>query len=463
MTTVRAAAARLVRVVGTMPPAAVVLVAAVIVLPAITWTERTVFDVGGVSMNARVATYFVVAAIAGVAALPIAIRLRPRPVWLVLMATWLGWLLLTSLAARQSLIEWVPTTVRFLLYFSAALVFYDHARSRSSLAGREALAWFLPIVVLAMAVVPSIAGIAEVVRGDAPFLNGAPRISGSMPRHPVAYSLVLAVSVMATVAPALIRGRSLGAVLRWLAIAGLILVIFATYTRLTVVMVVGAAILIAALLSAPAPKRASRVAGMLVAGAAIVVLAQPLFEARFIYAAPISSVIDQPNVTPAPGSTLDPRASRQPGGGPLDVEIDASLGYRIKLMQRAITYLLESPIIGHGPGSFDRLNEVDTGITGVAAHNDALLYAVETGIPGLVIYALVLLSIAMALWPRGPAGSREVDALIVGGLVVLGVTNVGGAIHNPTYFVEVQLPIWMLVGASLGFRTRSDTRAPSED
>jgi len=67
------------------------------------------------------------------------------------------------------------------------------------------------------------------------------------------------------------------------------------------------------------------------------------------------------------------------------------------------------------------------------------------------------------LWPRGPAGSREVDALIVGGLVVLGVTNVGGAIHNPTYFVEVQLPIWMLVGASLGFRTRSDTRAPSED
>lgn len=463
MTTWRAAAAELVRVVGTMPPAAVVLVAAAIVLPAITWTERTVFDVGGVSMNIRVAAYFFLAAIAAVAALPIAIRVRPRPVWVVLMAVWLGWLLLTSLAARQSLIEWVPTTVRFVLYFSAALIFYDHARSRSSLAEREALAWLLPIVVLGMSVIPSIAGIAEFIRGDALFLNGARRISGSMPGHPVAYSLLLAVSVMATVAPALLRGRSHGAVLRWLASAGLILVIFVSYTRLTVVMLVGAAILIAALLSAPTPRRASRVAGMLAAAAAVVALAQPVFEARYIYVAPISSVIDQPNVTQAPGSTLDPPASPQPSGGPFDLEIDASLGYRIKLTQRAIAYLLESPIIGHGPGSFDRLNEVDTGIAGVAAHNDALLYAVETGIPGLVIYVLVLLSIAISLWPRGRPQSRDVDALTVGGLVILGIINVGGAIHNPTYFVEVQLPIWILVGTGLGLRVQSSARTPSGD
>lgn len=447
-------AARATMVLRSLPPVALILLAGMIVLPAITWAERVTFRLGPIDMNVRVAVYFTLGALATAAAVPIAIRMANRPRWFLLMGVMLGWLLLTSLIARQGPVEWVPTVVRFALYFSTALIFYSYFRSLADPARTAAVAWLLPLAVLAMAIIPAISGLAELVRGDAPFLNGAPRVSGSMIRHPVAFSLVLAVSVLATVAPAIIRGTARGAVARWCVIGGLIIVIFLTYTRLTVVLLVIAAMVIAALLPAPRRRRAARAGAMLLAGIAVVVLAQPVFEARFIYAAPIGHVIEQPDITPVPGtpSAAPPSPSASGSGG---VVVDASVGYRIKLTQRGIAYIAESPIVGHGPGSFDRLNEGDTGIAGVAAHNDFLTYAVETGLPGMVIYLVLLLSLAGALWPRASTGHQEVDALVVSALVILGAVNVAGAIHNPTYFVEIQLPIWMLVGAGLGVQARA--------
>ena len=101
----------------------------------------------------------------------------------------------------------------------------------------------------------------------------------------------------------------------------------------------------------------------------------------------------------------------------------------------------------------------------MAAHNDLLSVAVETGVPGLVLYLFTLASVAWALWPRRSTGIREADALMVTALVALGAINLAAAIHNPLYFVEIELPIWILVGTALGLRewTRSTAERPTGD
>ena len=77
-------------------PAWLFLVAAAIVLPAITSWEQFTFTVAGLGMNLRVAAYFGVAVIAAVFALQVVLRMEQRPGWLKLMLAMISWLPLTS-------------------------------------------------------------------------------------------------------------------------------------------------------------------------------------------------------------------------------------------------------------------------------------------------------------------------------------------------------------------------------
>ena len=454
---------RVARAIRTPPLIWVVLlvVAAAVVMPAITSWEQVTFTVAGAEMNLRVATYFTVGAGAALVALPIVMHMERRPVWLGLMMALVGWFTLAAFASHQPPVEWLPTIVRLVLYFSAAVICYRFAETRAGAEEVRDLARLLPLAVLAAAAIPTAAGLAEFARGSAPILNGAPRVSGSMPTHPVAFSLVLVVSAIATMGPAFILGRRWGAVFRWVGIAVLTALVFTTFTRLSIVLLVVSGVVVAALLPATRRVRLTRVIGALVVGAAVVLLAQPTFEARFTYAAPLSGVISRTSPSPAPKSSSAPISSPAPssspgvGGDGWDIDVDGSIAYRILLTQRGLGYLWQSPILGHGPGSFDRLFEADSGRAHVAAHDDFLSVAVETGLPGLALYLLTLASLAWGMWPRRSTGVVEADALIVTALVVLGAIDVGAVIHNPTYFVEIQLPIWILVGTALGLRARA--------
>jgi O-antigen ligase len=397
-----------------------------IVFPAITAGEWVTFSFKGAEMNLRVAAYFCVALLTGAAALVLLLRMTTRPGWIKLMLVMLAWFLFTALVARQSPREWLPTIVRWILYIGAAIVCYSFARSLEGPDEISGVSRFLPLALLAAAVVPAVAGTVEFVRGTAPVLNGAPRVSGSMPSHPVAFSLVLSVCMVGSIGPAIIRGRAPGALARWLAIAGLMIIVFMTFTRLSILLVVVAGAAVAFTLPAVRRVRFERLAGAVAVGALIMFLAVPTFEARFTNPEPLTDVLD------------------------VDVQVDSSIAYRIMLTEHGLKYLQASPIVGHGPGSFHRLFEAESGRANVAAHNDMLSVAVESGLPGLGLYLLTLLSLAMALWPRRPLGIADADALTVAALVILGAVNVGAAIHNPTYFVEIQLPIWILVGTALG-------------
>ena len=431
------------------------LLLAILILPAITWGEMVEVPIGGVDWNLRVLTYFAVAAITGLFAIPALIALRRPPAWLIAMLVLDGWLVVTALLGGQSPVEWFPTLVRLALYTGAALVAFDFARHLASPEMVVAVSRRLPNVVLLAAIVPAVAGIAEIVAGTAPLLNGAQRISGSMPSHPVAYSLFLAVCVLTTIGPAIIARTRWAAVIRWAAIVGLTALVFATYTRLSVLLIVGGAVAIAALLPARPKVRVTRAAVAAAVSAVVIFLAVPTFEARFTHPTPLGSVID-------PGSSGSPTIPTGPGashpitpGQPTDdpgIAVDNSVAFKLMLAQRGLEYWSRSPLIGHGPGSFDRLFEAESGIEDVAAHNDLMGLAVDAGLPGPLLYVLVLALIAWALWPRSTVGLPEADVLIVGALVVLGAVNLGAVIHNPLYFVELQLPIWVLVGTALGVR-----------
>jgi O-antigen ligase len=337
------------------------------------------------------------------------------------------------------------------LYFSAATISYWFARSLRDRDQVREVSLHLPLAVLAAAAIPAAAGIAEFIRGTAPVINGAPRVSGSMPTHPVAFSLVLVVSALAMMGLAFLRGRKIGGILGWIAIAALTVLVFTTFTRLAIILLVASGAAVAALLPAPRRVRATRVAGAVVVGSAVILLALPTFEARFTYPTPISQVISPSTNGGSPTQVGDDSA--------LDFDVDGSIAYRIMLTEHGLEYLSQSPLVGQGPGSFHRLFQADSGRARVAAHNDLLSVAVETGIPGLLLYLFTLVSVAWALWPRRSIGIREADALIVTALVALGAINLGAAIHNPLYFVEIELPIWILVGTALGLRDWARTSA----
>jgi O-antigen ligase len=428
------------------------LVAAAIVLSAITSSEQVTFSVAGADLNLRVAAYFGVAAVAGVLALRILVAMDRRPLWLKLMLVTVAWFTFTALVAHHSPVEWLPTVVRYALYFSAATICYWFASSLRDQGQVRDVSRLLPLAILAAAAIPAIAGIAEFMRGSAPIVNGAPRVSGSMPTHPVAYSLMLVLSALAVMGPAFLLGRKRGGILRWIAVAVLTALVFTTFTRLSIVLLVAAGAAVAALLPATRRLRLMRFAGAVLVGAAVVLLAQPTFEARFTYPTPLSEVISGANQSPGPNGG---DAGGDAGGDDGEIEVDNSIAYRIMLTRYGLEYLSQSPIVGHGPGSFHRLFEADSGRARVAAHNDFMSVAVETGLPGLALYVLTLASVVWILWPRRSTGIPEADALIVTALVALGAINIGAAIHNPTYFVEIELPVWILVGTALGLRERA--------
>jgi O-antigen ligase len=440
------------------------LVASAVVMPAITSGENIRFPVGAIEMNVRVAFYLLVSALTASAAAFLIFRFRPRPLWFLLLGSLIGWALFTALMGLHSPVEWMPTVARLSLYFSAASIMYLYARSLPDAARVRRFSLILPIVLLTAAVIPAVAGVAELLGGAVPILNGAPRVSGSMPGHTVAFSLVFVVAAIATIGPAFETWPSRGAWLRWLIMGALTVAVFMTFTRLSVLILAAAAVLVAALLPADRRTRWTRIGSAALLALMLVLLAQPLFSARFVYETPLSGVISRPDpaASPAPDPTAPGKESDGSANDGFDIDVDASVAFRVMLTQRGLEYVSRSPVVGHGPGSFDRLYEEESGRAGVAAHNDLMSFAVETGLPGLALYLASLAAIAWALWPRGSSGIGGADALIVSALAVLVLVNIGAVIHNPTYFVEIQLPIWILVGSGLGLREWASRRADIE-
>lgn len=110
----------------------------------------------------------------------------------------------------------------------------------------------------------------------------------------------------------------------------------------------------------------------------------------------------------------------------------------------------QSPVYGNGLGSYVPIYEQATGRPNVAAHNDYLLYLVETGIIGLCAYLFLQLNLVwFLLW-----GFRKYDTEtrfftrgVAGSYIAI---NVFSFLSNSYYFFEVQLWIWLGIGLAFG-------------
>lgn len=406
----------------------------VAVLPTLTASESIEFQAMGQDLNVRFIAYGGAAVALAILAAGLAWRQRLRGLRNVLpVLTFFAWFCFVTILAGQPAREWLPSLLRWILSIAVFAIACMVARGERGEAARGMFLWAVAIG----AAVPLAWGAFELASGTAPLMNGARRISGSLVGHPVAFSLVLMVAALLFLPVVLNQTRRRSVRLASAAIvvlAGIELVF--TYTRLTLLLGLAGGV-VAAVAMAPAHRLRNGALASLIS-VAIIVIAAPFLISRF----------EQPTGPPRPvPSTLpgQPSATRVPTPTPRLVLVDNSTKLRIRTHELGVGYIAESPIVGHGAGSFDRLFARDTGMPDVAAHDDLLLYAVEAGLPGLVLllaaYALALLPLAGWLFDARRDGGFGIAAFIV-----FGAVNVGAVIHNPTYFPEIQVTVWAALG-----------------
>ena len=410
-----------------------VALAAIALLPALTWTEAWT-PIRGAELHGRFILWASAAVLLTVTGAMALRKERVRDPILIIGLAWLGWLAVTSLLGGEGPREWGPTVLRWVLYLSAlATAMWWARRARD---GRQLLAPYFATVAVGAAI-PLAVGFVQFASGNAPTLNNAPRMTGTMLGHPVALSLVLGSALLLTFPLLMQPGRK-----RWVAVGFMVALyigVMLTFTRATMLLIPPAAVVVVALTRRSWRDWRPIAATSLVAAVALAV-SVPFVGAR------IGS--ERPMPVQVPGATPGEVAE-----GP--VPIDNSTGLRLETHLYGVQYIGESPVVGHGPGSFDRLFAEDTGDTRVAAHNDLLQTAVETGVVGILLVLALFAAVFRALFRevRHADGPLRWTAAAVG--VSFAVVNLAGTIHNPLYFPEVQLPIWAGVGMLIGLTGRA--------
>lgn len=149
---------------------------------------------------------------------------------------------------------------------------------------------------------------------------------------------------------------------------------------------------------------------------------------------------------------------------------ESSVAWRVGTWQRMLPYATADPAHGQGVGSYGGLSNGEFGIFDyeyqtpdvpgtfgsqeVPAHNDYLVLAIEFGVPGLVLWivAFVVLAVAVARARRRP-GLRPYALLGVALLVALAA---GSLSDNVKDYSAVVFPVFALCGAVLGAAAHRD-------
>jgi O-antigen ligase len=132
---------------------------------------------------------------------------------------------------------------------------------------------------------------------------------------------------------------------------------------------------------------------------------------------------------------------------------------RDRIWAAALSSWSESPIIGHGPGSVrEAINIVID--TQTEPHNDFIRVLHDSGLVGVVLLALSILSLVVAFTRRiRGAASIAHAAPHIAALLATGAFVFGMATDNPIVYIFVVLPYAVVVGLSLREPVPSSPRA----
>ncbi len=142
-----------------------------------------------------------------------------------------------------------------------------------------------------------------------------------------------------------------------------------------------------------------------------------------------------------------------PGTGVIDFLAEDP---RLDLFRFAVTQIAAHPWIGAGLGKWSSqqafFNEFHDAFR-MHAHNVFLNRALETGLPGLAAFTVLLGSVAFAFWKQSLSGVRRNAALGVAGLaLVAGVVTKN--LTDDFFLRQNAILFWSLAGAMLGAATR---------
>ncbi|HWO88409.1 MAG TPA: O-antigen ligase family protein [Gemmatimonadales bacterium] len=402
------------------------LLATLLTLPISTlaW-DVPITEIAGRTLDIRLLLTF---GIASLIALALVLE-RPRPTRL----EWLGiafvaWIGVAGLLSSDSVYIVAPAAAR---WFSYVGVFMLARRTATSPEDRSRL-----VVATALGfLVPSVLGLVEFVVGDASFMNGAVRATAPGGRGPI--GLAFAGQMLLLLGFALARMASQFSGWWWALAAAATLAVIASATRIVTVTAWLAVAGVAAVF------RRWRMVAVATVLFVVALGARPDLLNRYFTTVTAPSPSAQPS---------DPQASPAPGeeGEDQDIVVDASLRFRFFVWGVLVTEWSERPLIGIGPGMTAAAVEQVSGLPRTAPHNDYLAVLGEMGVIGLAVFLALQASVLWALYGtwRREAGERKLLVASLGSLFV--ATNILGALNNPMYFYDVQVPLWALVGSVTG-------------
>jgi hypothetical protein len=391
--------------------------------------------IDGRTLDARLVLTFGIAALAGGRAL--VDLLARRPDWLeVGMGAFLAYVVLIGLLQSESVYVWAPYAARWTSYF-AIFVIARRAFSGEStvtLVAGAALGGFLLV---------TLGGLLEFALGAGRFMNEAVRATAPGDGGPVA--LAFAAQFVAITAFYVPTSDSRSArTVRWVvaSIGGLAVVASATRT---VLITAWAALAVPALI---ARHWRRLLIVTLFVGAGLV--ARPDFIGRFL---------DMVGVDPPPAPT---DGGEVPPEGEGDERVDASLNFRLFVWGELLERWAEVPVVGIGPGmTAEAIAEVSPA-SRIPPHNDYVGVLSELGAIGLIGFVGLQLAVGWQLVLRQLSRLRrrvvDNDPRVLAATLFVAF-NVLGALNNPMYYLDIQLAVWSIVGASLAVTSGGDAEA----
>lgn len=402
--------------------------------------ESELGAIQGRIFDARLAVTFVVCAVAGVALLG-GRRMRPDLVEL-LFTGFAGMQVASGLLAADSVLTWVPPVARTFAYGSM------YALARRSLNRPRDLERTVALAGLGFGI-PTLAGVVQFAVGEAEYLNEALRATSPGGRGPISLAFVGQATSLAALGLAGAASTRSQRLVWWMLAAVGGLGILASATRL-----VTATAWVAAMALVVARRRWTLMLLVVLVGISALMIRGDLLG-RYL-----GTVEDGPTSTGVSVPSSQPTAAPTEGGSTSagsrpdhELVADASLRFRLFVWSAILTkWVQEHPVTGIGPGMTAQVVAEISSADRAAPHNDYIGVLAETGLFGFALFLGLQLA-AIHTLHRLHGAPRRQDGLRITVVVLFIATNVLGALNNPMYFLDVQVPTWALIGACVAAGT----------
>ena len=409
-----------------------VLLLLLIIIPTLTYfDDYELFPFFGIDINVRFLLLLAISFSVLLVFLAIRTVRTPRIINILLFFAFLG----VSVAVIQGIPIrwWLPPFLRLII--SGLIVIAGYNLTLLGYFNRRIFHWG---VIFALTI-PLLYGFYQAAQGLAPLLNGAFRISSTFYRSPVGYALFLAGMGL------LLVSKKKISILTLIYLGAVAVMILSTHSRQATV-----AFLISLIILSYLQKRMKLILLAIVVISPVLIFSSTLIN-QFLYRLQLFTTINSSVINQV---MSNPKDSIWVLAG-----VDNSALLRIHTFVVGWDLFKVSPLFGRGLGSFVMNYEQITGLSNLPAHNDYLMYLVETGLIGLVLYLGLQFLILHSLLKRRAQLSIETRFFAYSVAIAYFAINVLSFLSNPYYFYEIQFWIWLGVGIAIGLIQSENTKS----